>query len=191
MHSEQQILLWVMVTSGTLVIASYIHGFLTHPTTRGNTWGGVPEVLKPFYIASMLLAAAGYFAFTYFILFRLNPDEILIADRFNFNIFFGIFALILVPSAMWMPLTFVMLARPRKRLWLAIRLTLALVGVASIALLVALLTLNTREPAVAYWFAIGGAAAFCLQAAVLDMLSWPVFFLNRNIIPAAALNHQP
>ena len=176
MHSEQQLLLWVMVAGGTLVIASYIHGFLTHPTIRGNTWGGVPAALKPFYIASMLLAAAGYFASSYYILFRLNPDDVLIADRFGFAVFFGIFTTILIPSAMWMPLTFTMLARPRKCLWLAIKFTLALVGVASIALLVALLTLNTREPAVAYRLAVGGATAFCLQTAVLDMLIWPAFF---------------
>ena len=176
MHSEQLILLGMMAAGGALVIASYIHGFLTHPTTRGNAWGGVPAALKPLYITSMLLAAAGYFAFSYFILFELNPDEVLIADRFDFAVFFAIFAVILLPSAMWMPLTFAMLDQPKKGLWLAIRLTLALVGLASITLLVALLTLNTREPGVAYWFAVGGAAAFCLQTAVLDMLVWPAFF---------------
>ena len=176
MHSEQLVLLGIMVAGGALVIASYIHGFLTHPETRGNTWGGVPAALKPFYIVSMLLAAAGYFAFTYFILFRLSPDEVLIADHFSFAVFFGIFAVIMVPSAMWMPLTFAMLTRPSRNLWLVIRLTLALVGMASIALLVALLTLNTREPGIPYWFAVGGAAAFCLQTAVLDMLLWPAFF---------------
>ena len=168
--------MWTMVAGGTLIIASYIHGFLTHPSTRSNAWGGVPAALKPSYIASMLLAAAGYFAFAYFILFRLNPDEVLIANRFGFTAFFGIFVVILVPSVMWMPLTFAMLARPSRNLWLVIRLTLALVGVASLALLVALLTLNTREPGVAYWFAVVGAAAFCLQTAVLDMLVWPAFF---------------
>jgi hypothetical protein len=176
MHSEQQALLWLMVVGGTLVIASYVQGILTHPDNRGKTWGGVPSTLKSLYVAGMLLAAAGYFAFTYFILFSLNPDEVLIADRFGFAAFSGIFAVILTPSAMWMPLTFAMLSRPNKGLWLAIRLTLALVGLASIALLVALLTLNMREPAVAYWFAVGGAAAFCLQTAVLDMLLWPAFF---------------
>jgi hypothetical protein len=176
MHSEQLILLGIMIAGGTLVIASYIHGVLTHPSTRSKTWGGVPTALRPFYIASMLLAAAGYFAFTYLILFSLNPDEVWIADRFGFNIFFVIFSVILVPSAMWMPLTFAMLARPNKGLWLAVRFVLILVGLASIALLVALLTLNTREPTMAYWFAVGGASAFCLQTAVLDMLLWPVFF---------------
>jgi len=165
-----------MVAGGALVIASYIHGFLTHPSTRSNAWGGVPAKLKPLYVTSMMLAALGYFAFAYFILFSLNPAEVLIADRFGFVVFFAIFAVILVPSALWMPLTFAMLARPGKGLWLAVRLTLALVGLASIALLVTLLTLNTREPAIAYRAAVGGAAAFCLQTAVLDMLVWPAFF---------------
>jgi len=176
MHSEQLVLLGIMAAGGTLVIASYVHGFLTHPDSRGNTWGGVPAVLKPLYVTSMMFAALGFFAFTYFILFSLNPDEVLIADRFGFAVFFGIFTIILVPSAIWMPLTFAMLARPNKSLWLVVRITLALVGLASIALLVAILMLNTREPGIAYWAAVGGAAAFCLQTAVLDMLVWPAFF---------------
>lgn len=80
---------------------------------------------------------------------------------------------------MWMPLTFVMLANPTRGLWVIIRLTLALVGLASIILLIALLTLNTHEPEVAYWLAVGGAAAFYLQTAVLDMLVWPAFFKTQ------------
>jgi len=28
----------------------------------------------------------------------------------------------------------------------------------------------------AYWFAVGGASAFCLQTAVLDMLVWNYYF---------------
>ncbi|UCB43783.1 MAG: hypothetical protein JSV77_03810 [Dehalococcoidales bacterium] len=176
MHAEQQVLFWIIIAGGALVITSYTHGFLTHPNTRGNVWGGIPARLKPLYVVSMLLAAAGFFAFTYFVLWRLNPGEVVIAKSFGFTIFIGIYIVILVPSAMWMPLTFAMLTYPSEGLWLRIRVTLALVGVASLALLIILLTLNTREPAVAYWFAVGGAAAFCLQTAVLDMLVWPAFF---------------
>ena len=87
MHAEQQVLFWIMIVGGALVIASYIQGILTHPTTRGKAWGGVPAILKPFYIVSMLLAAIGYFAFTYFILFELNPPAVLIANHFGFIIF--------------------------------------------------------------------------------------------------------
>jgi hypothetical protein len=56
----------------------------------------------------MFLAAAGYFAFTYFILFRLNPDKTRVMARqpLGFGVFNFLYAVILFPSALWMPLTF-------------------------------------------------------------------------------------
>jgi len=180
MHTQQQILAGIIIAGGAAVIASYVHGFLTHPATRADVWGGVPRALRPVYVGSMLLAAAGYFAFTYFVLFVLDPDEVLLADRFTFAVFPALYAAILVPSAVWMPLTFALLAHPGRGLWLAVRVTLALTGVASLALLAALLALSPREPALAYWFAVGGAAAFCIQTAALDMLVWPAFFGVRR-----------
>jgi hypothetical protein len=53
----------------------------------------------------MLLAAAGYFAFTYFVLFRLDPTITRVLGRFPFDLFNVLYAVILIPSALWMPLT--------------------------------------------------------------------------------------
>lgn len=182
MYVEQIVLGAINVVGGILVLGSYAQGLLAHPANRNDFWGNVPERIKPFYGVSMLLAAGGYLVFTYFAIFRLDPDDVRIANRFDFVAFNVIYLFILFPSALWMPLTFDMLKKPSQGLWWAIRLTLAVVGLASLALLWALLSLDTKEPAYLYWLAVAGAVFFCIQTAVLDALVWPAFFPSRKLI---------
>jgi uncharacterized membrane protein len=176
MDAEQIILACINVVGGVLVIGSYVREIRAHPRTRNDAWGGVPRRLIRPYVVSMLLAAAGFFLFTYFILFRLEPSEARIADTFDFSLFYVIYALILFPSALWMPLTFSMLERPRRSMWWAIRLTLAVVGLASVWLLVSLLLTSPKEPTWAFGLAVAGSAAFCVQTALLDAIVWPAYF---------------
>jgi hypothetical protein len=124
----------------------------------------------------MALATAGFFAFTYFLLFRADPDKARIAGRFGYGLFEGLYVLILTPSALWLPLTSAMVQQPSGLLWLGIRLVLAVVGLASVALLLALLGLRPRQPVSAYWLAVAGSLAFCIQTAVLDLLVWTALF---------------
>lgn len=180
MHPQQWALVGINLVGGSLVLASYVHGILTHPANRRAIWGGVPETIKPLYTVSMLLAAAGYLAFTYLVLFQLDPEKVQILNHFDFRVFLFLYPLILIPSALWMPFTFAMLEHPSKNLWWAIRIVLAIVGLASLALLTALLGLDPREPQAAYWVAVAGSIAFCLQTALLDALVWPVFFPFRS-----------
>lgn len=176
MHSQQIVLAVIVLVGGIAVVGSYVYWIWANPAHRGDLWGGVPEGLRRFYVGSMLLAALGFFAVTYYVLFRLEPDDVQIFDRFGFVVFPILYAIILAFSALWMPLTFAMLENPGTGLWVAIRLTLAAVGLASLALLIALLALNTREPGAYYWLAVAGTAALCLQTTVLDMLVWPAYF---------------
>jgi hypothetical protein len=168
-------LIFLNIVGGTAVLCSYVHGLTTHPLTRGDVWGGVPESLKPLYTVSMLCAAAGYFPFTYYILTRLDAQRVRIAG-FGYGIFHVLYAGVLVFSALWMPLTFAMLEAPSLPLWYTIRLTLAIVGLASLAILAALLTQRPRETGIAYWTAVIGSVAFCVQTTLLDALVWPAFF---------------
>jgi hypothetical protein len=167
---------WINVLGGAAVLASYAHGIWTHPASRGAMWGNVPEALRPAYGVSMLLAAAGYLAFTYFVLLRTDPRRARVAGGFGYGIFHALYALILVCSALWMPLTFAMLEQPSGALWLAIRVVLALVGLGSLGLLAALITLRPRGPRTAHGLAVAGALAFSFQTAVLDALVWTAFF---------------
>jgi hypothetical protein len=92
------------------------------------------------YTASMALAAAGFFAFTYFLVVHADLDEAPIAGRLRYSLFLGVYAVILVPSALWLPLTSAMIQHLSSVLWLGIRLVHALVGLGSVALLWALLS---------------------------------------------------
>jgi len=74
-HTQQLTLGLINVVGGILVLGSYAHGLITHPASRDAIWGGVPETIKPLYTANMLFAAAGYLAFTYFVMFSLNRDN--------------------------------------------------------------------------------------------------------------------
>jgi hypothetical protein len=176
MHSQQIVLAAINVVGGILVIGSYVQGIRTHPGTRDDAWGHVPIGLMPLYKVSMLLAAAGYFLFTYFVLFRLQPEDVGLANAFGYWLFILLYALILFPSALWMPLTFRMLEHPSRGLWWAVRVTLAVVGLASLGLLGTVLVLEHNEPTALYWLAIAGCVFFCIQTALLDAVVWPAYF---------------
>jgi hypothetical protein len=169
-------MLAVVLLGGTAVLASYAYALGMAPSTRSGLWGGVPAVLLPAYVALMALATAGYFAFTFFLLFCADPGIVQIAGRFRYRVFLVLYVMILAPSAMWLPLTSVMVEKPSSLLWLAIQVVLAMVGLASIVLLLALLSLRPRQPNIAYWAAVVGAVAFCLQTAVLDLFVWTAHF---------------
>lgn len=176
MHASKVIMILLNVVGGAAVLGSYAHGFANKPDSAAALWGGVPTSIQPLYTVTMLLAAAGYFLFASFILLRLDPERTRIGGRFGYGTFNLLYALILFPSALWMPMTFLMIEQPGTVLWIGIRLVLALVGIGSLGLLGSLLTLDRKEPRTHYWLAIAGACAFCVQTALLDALVWPAYF---------------
>ncbi len=176
MNAKKWLMLFINLLGGGGVIGSYIWGFLTHPNAGQALWGGVPGSIRPFYTAGMFLAAAGYFAFTYFILFRLNPNETRVFNRFPFGLFNVLYAAILIPSALWMPLTLFALEGPSLGFVWAVRIVLSMVGLASVTLLLALLNVEPRLPRWAHRLAVAGCVGFCLQTAVLDAIVWVAFF---------------
>jgi hypothetical protein len=159
---------------GLAILGSYAHGLLTQPEP-GRVWGGVPEGLRPLYTVSMLAAAAGYFPMTLYVLLGLDPLRTRVG-RFGWPAFTALYALVLVPSALWMPLTFALLDAPSGALWLAVRGVLALVGLGALGVLAAIAVARPRGPRLAWIAALVGAAAFALQTAVLDALVWPAYF---------------
>ena len=151
-------------------------GYVSYPDIRWDLWGGVPSFLRPVYVVTMLLAAVGFFTFTWYILFRLEPASTRIAGRFHYGFFLVAYAAVLFASAAWMPLTLLTMARPTVFLWVSVRSVLALVALASLALLWALFRLNVKEPALSYRLAVAGCLLFCAQTVVLDALIWPAYF---------------
>jgi hypothetical protein len=175
-NSSKMFLLLINLIGGVAVLASYAIGIMTHPETRGALWGDVPQALMPYYTISMFSAAAGYLAFTYFIMFCLNPAEVTVVDSFSYDLFLWLYALILVPSALWMPLTFIMIGHPALLTWLGVRFVLGITGIASLLLLAVLILVQPAAPVWAHRIAVIGCAAFCVQTAILDALVWTAYF---------------
>ena len=172
-HPAVRELAWLNLAGGSAVLLSYAWGFLARPEAVGALWGGVPEAARPLYTLNMFLAAGGYFLFTPFVLFRLPPDATRLTGGYGYGVFRRLYALVLLPSAAWMPLTF-LVVEGWPIFWL-VRLTLAAVAFGSLGLLAALLAL--REPrAPGRALAVAGLVPFCVQTAVLDALVWPAFF---------------
>ena len=166
----------INIIGGIVVLGSYVLGILTNPNAGQVLWGGIPQSIRPFYTAGMFLAATGYFAFTYFLLFRLNPQDTHVTSRLGFGLFNILYALILFPSALWMPLTFLAIEQSSLLLVWVVRLVLVVVGAASICLFIALLKVIPRKPLWAYRIAMAGVVAFCVQTAILDAIIWGAFF---------------
>ena len=177
MASQQIILLVINILGGIAVLGSYIIVLRkAGPNAANAMWGGVPSAIRPVYGVSMLFSALGYIAFFYFTLFKLVPAEVKIAGGFGYSLLYAVFLLILIPSALWMPLTNVYIGNRRMALWVGIRTVLAIVGLASIALLWALLALKTQSSGIAYWLAVAGSGYFAFHTAVLDALVWSALF---------------
>jgi hypothetical protein len=157
----------INLVGGCAVLASYWL-WLANPANDGPAlWGSIAGAARTVYTVSMLAAAAGYFAFAGYLL--LNDVQ-----GIPFVWVLTLFAFILFPSALWMPLAFEYLAAPGAALWWAMRITLAIVGLASLLLV---LTLARLSPAgTAHTLAIAGAVAFTFQTLVLDALVWPLYF---------------
>lgn len=164
----------IIVAGGILVLASYAHGLITNPSKASALWGGVPKAWLPVYTTSMLLAAAGYLLFTFFLLFRAHEFGIVI----DFRMLSLVYLAILVPSALWMPLTVQMVASPSPSTWVGIRLVLTLVALGGLAVVITLVLLQPRPQHWSYWAALVGSAVFFLHTAVLDAIVWPRLFTH-------------
>lgn len=162
------ILLAINIIGGIAVITSYVYGLTLKGVGANVLWGGIPESIRPVYIVSMIIAAIGYFAFIYYILFKLNVAS------FSFSYFYLIFLGILLPSALWMPLTSSFITNPNDVTWTGVKIVLIIVGVFSIILGWTLF--NLKGSGIAYWLAVFGSFYFAFHTAFLDMILWPILF---------------
>jgi hypothetical protein len=176
MPIPQIMLLILNIIGGAAVIGSYAQGIISHPGNLNILWGNISTSVRPIYFVSMILSAIGYFCFIYFILFRLDPAAVKVAGKIGFEVFFVIFAGMLLFSSLWMPFTYSYVDNPNSGTWLAIRIVLFLVAISSCALLWALLSLNTKMPSIPYWLAVVGSGYFAFHTLVLDGFLWPALY---------------
>ena len=175
-RSTRLALIAMNVLGGLCVLGSYAHGFITHPAQRTAIWGGVPESLRPVYTVAMLLATLGYFPLTYTLVLRPEGETLRVGEGFGGGLLLALYGLVLVPSALWLPLTYAMLESPSAWLWAAIRVDLLAVGFGALGLWWSVGALRPPPPRGLRIAARLGASCFVFQTAVLDALIWPAFF---------------
>ena len=169
MPTAKIILLTINILGGLAVIGSYILGLGPKGSGANALWGGTPVSIRTIYTISMVIAALGYLAFIYYLLFKLNDLSI-------FNYLYFIFLGILLPSIFWMPLTSLFIVNSSPLIWFAVRLVLIIVGISSCILVWTLFNLHVKESGIFYWLAVIGSMYFAFHTAILDMILWPIFF---------------
>lgn len=178
MQSNQRILAAINVVGGLAVLGSYAWGFIARPDAMGALWGGVPEGARGLYTINMFLAAGGYFLFTFYIVFRRLRSASERAEAPSPTSFAVLYTTILIPSALWLPMTSVMVNSPSPTLWWLIRVDLALVAAGSVGVLILISADRLREWTRARVLAVVGLFPFCLQTVVLDAIVWPIYFAH-------------
>lgn len=176
MQTKKWLTVIIIVVGGIAVLGSYVYGIQAYSGEADLLWGGVPKAMLPFYTANMFLAALGYFAFTYFILFRLSATQTSVLRQFGFGVFNILYTAILIPSALWMPLAILAVEQPGAGTIWAVKLALWVVGLASLALLFALWKVEPRQPGWAHRLAVIGSVFFCIQTVILDAIVWTAYF---------------
>jgi hypothetical protein len=163
------------VVGGLAVLGSYVLAFAYSAAVREGLWGGVPDALRPLYTVSMLLAAVGYFPFTWLFVFGRPAYEAAKAPGHD-RTMLGIYALVLVPSSLWLPMTAWLIEAPSALLFWAVRLVLFLVAAGALAIVVRTAQHGWRRGTLAGWLPFAGAVPFFFQTGVLDALVWPYFY---------------
>jgi hypothetical protein len=172
MRARSAPFLLLNAVGGLAVLGSYVL-WIGSPAHDGQAlWGSLGPGARTLYTVSMFTAAAGYFAF----LNDLLRHELRRLSENQYAWLQTIFCLILFPSALWMPLTYLYLAAPSAAAWWAMRVTLFVVAGASFALVAFLLGLRDASAPRAHRAAIVGSLAFTFQTGVLDAFVWPLFF---------------
>ena len=175
MNTQQRNLLVLIAIGGTSVLASYVPAFTNNPELVAALWGGVPESLRAYYGPNMLLAAASFFPATLVLGFKTPADSFKEYTGLSFSALLAAYAAILIPSALWLPLTAAYIESPSGALWVAIRIDLILVALGATALLYMLIQRARKGPGW-IWAAAGFFVFFWIQTAVLDATIWPSYY---------------
>ena len=125
--------------------------------------------------SSMFTAAIGYLLFTYNFLVNIDANKIFL-KKFNYFHLNIIYLLLLIPSMLWINLTFRYMNSGSVIDWLVVILMLFIVAISSILLL--LFTINTKKQH--YPLYVLGALLFTFHTVFFDAILWTIFF-NKPI----------
>ena len=132
---QKILLLLLNVIFGSLVLWSYYSGVTKNPDLSLKLWGGVPEILRNYIVGFMFISAIGYFFFTYNFLVNVDLKNTIFLGRFPSWSLHLVYLLILIPSSLWMDLTFRYMNSGSNLDWIYVISALYCVALSSIFLL--------------------------------------------------------
>ena len=111
MEISRKLVLAFTLIFGPLVLASYAYG-ISHAETPMELWGGIPQSWQGYIVPFMFIAAIGFLVYWYIVFFRFEGSTI---DSMRwpwgesdgngaFRLLIS-YALILIPSALWIEST--------------------------------------------------------------------------------------
>ena len=174
--NQKILFILINIIFGSLLLFTYYRGLTVYPEAAAKLWGGMPKYLTPYIVSSMFVGAIGYFFFTYYLLFKIDYQDILIFNQFKFSLFILLYILILIPSCFWIDLAIQYIISGNPIIWKLTVFVLYTVGIASILLLLALININPNSGSILYKLSIIGCICFTFHTMFLDGLLWTYFF---------------
>lgn len=157
---------------GVLVLLSYVLGVGDNVDIM---WGGVPEHYRGAYTISMLLSAFSYFVFTSYTFINILGGKMESNSVRKSRILLA-YILILVPSALWVPLVRIMIDAPSSLIWFLIKLVLFLVAIGTFILLLQFLKVAKKARNIYYYISLVGVLIFLFHTGILDAIIWPLLW---------------
>ena len=164
----------VNIVGGSAVLGGYlICLYLLLPDQRETLWGSVQGLWKPVFVVSMLIAAAGYLAFSYVILFKSNPMEF--SSRFldTKHAVSIICMIVLISAATWMPATITYLKTSNSIWWIISVTSLWITVISLFAATTVVMAFPLAIPSAFYrMLAISGISYITFHCLVFDAIIW-------------------
>ncbi len=179
MHIQKILLILLNLIFGSLVLLSYYNGINKNPDLSLKLWGGVPKILQPFIVGCMFAGALGYFFFTAHLLLNIDPNTIRFFNKFSYWYLHIIYLLILIPSALWIDLTFAYINDSNLVNWGYVISCLYCVALFSIFLMLFVVDTSVDKNPWLYLPAVFGSFIFTFHTVFLDGILWTIFF-NKN-----------
>ena len=123
----------------------------------------------------MFISAIGYFFFTTNFVLNVNLEEKKFLGKFPGWTLHIVYLLILIPSALWIDLTFQYLKTGVPLHWVYVLSALYCVGLSSILLFLFVVDSGNTTQSI-YLFSVIGAGFFVFHTMFLDGLLWTIFF---------------
>tara|TARA_Y100000590_G_C15609684_1_gene973354 strand:+ start:694 stop:1221 length:528 start_codon:yes stop_codon:yes gene_type:complete len=166
--------LLVNLILGFAVILSYIWGLVYYPEYGSALWGKVETNNIPYIIFSMMLAAVGYFVFSFYFL---KYKKFQTFNTLEYLYILSLYIVILFFSALWMPLSIGFINTNNNFFLILDLVSLYLVGISSLLLTIFLIQDKSLRRKLIWKLAVLGGFQFTFHTLIIDAIYWGMNFI--------------